>query len=337
MKEGMFYRKKEDRTVECGLCNHRCIIKDGARGVCGVRENRDGALLSLVYGKCVSQGVDPIEKKPLYHFYPGSESFSIAAVGCNFRCRHCQNYGISQMPRDRGAIVGDDVTPEKIVAAAQYHECASISYTYTEPTIYYEYAYDIAALAHERNIRNVFVTNGYITSEALRHIRPFLDAANVDLKSFSEGFYREVCGARLQPVLDSLKLYKELGIWVEVTTLIIPTYNDSESELKEIAGFIASLGAETPWHISAYYPTYKLTDQSRTPVETLRRAREIGLAAGLRYVYVGNVWGEKGENTYCYSCGSLLIERRGFIISCYRITNNACPECGSAIDGVGLS
>ena len=258
MKEAMFYLKEEEGSVRCVLCNHRCLIKDGKRGICSVRENSGGTLYSLVYGKCISQSIDPIEKKPLYHFSPGTGSFSVATVGCNFQCKHCQNYSISQMPGDQGEIRGEHVSPEKIVEAAKRSQCTSIAYTYTEPTIYYEYAYDIAALAHKQEIKNVFVTNGYTSSDALRHIHPFLDGANVDLKSFSDEFYRKICGARLQPVLDSLMLYKELGIWLEITTLLIPTYNDSDHELQSIAEFIVGLGRHIPWHISAYYPTYKL-------------------------------------------------------------------------------
>lgn len=333
----MFYKKEAERAVRCALCNHRCLIKDGEKGICSVRENRSGTLYSLVYGQCISQAVDPIEKKPLYHFYPGTGSFSIATVGCNFRCKHCQNYGISQMPGDLGAITGKYVSPEKIVEAAKRSQCTSIAYTYTEPTIYYEYAYDIALLSNEHGLKNVFVTNGYISPEPLRQIQPFLDAANVDLKSFSDEFYRKVCGARLQPVLDILTLYKDLGIWLEITTLLIPTYNDSEYELESIAEFIAGLGRHIPWHISAYYPTYKLKNQPRTSAQALRRAREIGLEAGLRYVYVGNVPGDFGENTYCYSCGKLLIERAGFGIGHYHMFNARCPECNAAIDGIGLA
>ena len=302
-----------------------------------VLENRDGTLFSLVYGCCISQSVDPIEKKPLYHFHPGSASFSLATVGCNFQCKHCQNHSISQLPREQKKIMGDHVSPHKIVEAAKFYNCTSIAYTYTEPTIYYEYAYDIAVLAHEAKIANIFVTNGYTAPEALRHIQPYLDGANVDLKSFSDEFYQKICGARLQPVLESLRLYKELGIWLEITTLIIPGYNDSDEELKKIADFICSLGVEIPWHISAYYPTYRLTDQPRTSVQTLRRARQIGLEAGLRYVYEGNIPGEKGENTYCYSCGSLLIERSGFSISQQKVKESMCPACGAKIDGIGLS
>jgi len=336
MKEALFYQKLENNEVKCGLCSHRCLIKEGKRGICGVRENQRGVLYSLVYGKCISQAIDPIEKKPLYHFYPGSSSFSIATVGCNFSCLHCQNYSISQMVRNQGKIIGDYVFPFEIVKAAKNYHCTSISYTYTEPTIFYEYAYEIAVLAHSQGIKNVFVTNGYTTPEALRYIQPYLDAANVDLKSFSDKFYKNICGARLQPVLDALQEYKKLGIWLEITTLIIPTYNDSEEELRKIAEFIFQLGPEIPWHISAFYPTYKLTEPPRTSVFILRKAREIGLDVGLRYVYEGNVPGEMGENTYCYSCKALLIERRGFTISQYYIKDKKCPKCGANIDGVGL-
>jgi len=257
-------------------------------------------------------------------------------VGCNFRCKHCQNYSISQVAREEKEILGPYVSPEKIVQATQSCHSRSIAYTYTEPTIFYEYAYDIAVLAHEHRVNNIFVTNGYITPEALRHLHPVLDAANVDLKSFSDEFYRKICGARLQPVLESLRLYKELGIWLEITTLIIPTYNDSDRELNAIAEFIVSLGPDTPWHISAYHPTYKLNDQPRTPLPVLQRARELGVKAGLRYVYEGNVRDEKGENTYCYSCGSDLIKRTGFRVTHYRLKNGACVDCGTKIDGVGL-
>lgn len=336
MKEALFYRKEDGNDVRCALCHHRCLIHDGRRGICGVRENQGGILYSLVYGKCISQAVDPVEKKPLFHFYPGSTSFSIATVGCNFSCKHCQNYSISQMVRDYGKIIGDDIPPHEIVAAAKKYQCVSISYTYTEPTVFFEYAYDIAVSAHEQGLKNIFVTNGYTTPEALRHIQPYLDGANVDLKSFSDSFYKTICGARLEPVLESLRLYKQLGIWLEITTLIIPTYNDSDEELEKIADFIFHLDPDIPWHISAYYPTYKLNDQPRTSIQILRKAREIGRKAGLRYVYEGNVPGETGENTYCYSCGRLLIERKGFSIARYKIKEGRCPDCRAHIAGTGL-
>ena len=286
------------------------------------------------YGKVISCAVDPIEKKPLFNFLPGSKSYSIATVGCNFRCDNCQNYDISQIPKARNIIVGQEASPEEIVLAAKQSNCASISYTYSEPTIFFEYAYDIAKLAKKEGIKNVFVTNGYITPEALHEISPYLDAANIDLKSFSEDFYMKRCGAHLQHILDSIKLYKSLGIWTEITTLIIPSLNDSEEELKKIARFIKELGEETPWHISQFHPTYKLIDLPRTPVTTLRKAREIGLDAGLKYVYEGNVPGETGENTYCPKCKKPLIRRFGYQIQENKIKNSKCTYCGTKIDGV---
>jgi pyruvate formate lyase activating enzyme len=337
MKEAMFYDKVADGKVRCGLCRFRCLISDGQRGICGVRENQGGVLYTLVYGKAIAEHVDPIEKKPLFHFMPGSKSYSIATVGCNFRCLHCQNYSISQVSRTRSSISGADLAPEDIVKNALAAGCSSISYTYTEPTIFYEYAYDTAVLASKAGLKNIFVTNGYITPEALAHIRPYLDAANIDLKGFSEKFYREVVHATLKEVLDSILEYKKLGIWIELTTLIIPNHNDSDDEFRAIARFIAEkVGIETPWHVSQFYPTYKLTDQPRTPVATLRRARQIGLDAGLRYVYEGNVPGEGGENTYCPNCKELLIQRYGFYIETNRIAAGKCPHCAFELDGVWL-
>ena len=336
MKEAMFYEKLGNKVVKCNLCSHRCSrIADSKRGICGVRENKDGKLFSLVYGRVAARSVDPIEKKPLFHFLPGSRSYSIATVGCNFRCRNCQNFDISQLPKERNIIVGQDVSPEEIVSAAKRNNCKSIAYTYSEPTIFFEYAYDIAKHAKKEGIKNVFVTNGYITPEALQEISPYLDAANIDLKSFSDDFYQKNCGARLNPVLDSIRLYKSLGIWTEITTLIIPTLNDTEEELHKIAEFIKKeVGEDTPWHITQFHPTYKLIDLPRTPVKILRRAREIGLEAGLRYVYEGNVPGENGENTYCHNCGKLLIHRFGYQIIENKIKNSACTYCGAKIDGI---
>ena len=334
MKEAMFYDKVNGK-VKCKLCRHNCLISEDKRGICGVRENRGGKLYSLVYGKLVARHVDPIEKKPLYHFYPGSSAYSIATVGCNFSCKHCQNYDISQPPRETGEIFGQDFSPEEVVAEAKEYKCRIIAYTYTEPTIFYEHAYETAKLASKEGIKNVFVTNGYTSEEALREISPYLDAANIDLKAFTDKFYREICGARLEPVLETIKLYKELGIWIEVTTLIIPTLNDSEEELRKIAEFIKGVGDEIPWHVSAFYPTYKLMNISRTPLETLRRAYEIGVEAGLKYVYQGNV-GE-GENTYCYNCGKLLIRRYYNATMENRITEDSkCYNCNAEIHGVGL-
>jgi pyruvate formate lyase activating enzyme len=336
MKEALFYEKLDNHAVQCHLCAHHCVIARGKRGICGVRENRGGILCTLVYGRTIAENIDPIEKKPLFNFLPGSKSFSIATAGCNFRCLHCQNHDISQMPRNRDAIMGKNLSPDDIVSLAKQYGCESISYTYTEPTIYYEYACDTAKRASAEGIKNVFVTNGYITEEPLRAISPYLDAANIDLKSFTEGFYKKICGAKLQPVLDAIKLYRDLNIWIEITTLIIPTHNDSTPELEQIASFIKDLGTDIPWHITAFHPTYRLTDQAPTPVSALMQARDIGIRAGLRYVYVGNVPGERGENTYCYNCGELLIERYGFKIITNSISDAQCPKCQVKIDGVGV-
>ena len=334
MKEARLYEKLEGRKVRCFTCAHGCTIAEGKRGICGVRENRDGVLYSLVYGKAIALHVDPIEKKPLFHFYPGTRSFSVATVGCNMRCLNCQNADISQMPRDGKPIQGQDVPPETVVQAALEHRCRTIAYTYTEPAVFWDYAYDTAKLVHEKGIQNIFVTNGYLSEASLEEISPYLDGANVDLKSFKETTYKEVCGARLQPVLDTIRRMKTLGIWVEVTTLLIPQLNDSEGELKEIAGFIRDVDPGIPWHISRFYPTYRMLDRPATKVDALQKARRIGLDTGLRYVYTGNVPGEEGESTFCYGCGARLIHRWGFQVMGNRLVDGKCPECGTGIDGV---
>lgn len=338
MKEGMFYVKKEEKKVRCFLCNHTCLILPDKRGLCGVRENRDGTLFSLSYGKVVAHHIDPIEKKPLFHFYPSSSSYSIAAVGCNFRCAFCQNFEISQLPKDYGPVTGEPIPPEDIVTAAARTRCLSISYTYTEPTIFFEYAYDVARLAEPKGIKNVFVSNGYMGKESLDTIKPYLHAANIDLKAFTEKFYRETCGAKLKPVLENLKAIKEMGVWLEITTLIIPTLNDSDQELRDIANFIKNeLGPETPWHVSRFYPTYKMTDIRPTAVQTVLRARDIGLDAGLYYVYSGNIPGQGGESTFCYNCKTLLIDRVGFTVTQTELKQGKCPKCDAQVYGVGLS
>jgi pyruvate formate lyase activating enzyme len=336
LKEAMFYEKLDNNRVNCNLCSHRCKnIDTSQRGLCGVRENINGKLFSLVYARLVARSVDPIEKKPLFHFLPGSLSYSISTVGCNFRCDNCQNFDISQMPRERKTIIGQETPPEVVVLAAKQNGCKSIAYTYTEPTIFFEYALDVAKLAKKEGLKNVFVTNGYITEEPLQEIAPYLDASNIDLKSFSDDFYRKHCGARMQPVLDCIKLHKKLGIWLELTTLVIPTLNDSEKELHQIAAFIKDeIGPETPWHVSGFHPMYKLLDVSSTPVETLQKARQIGLETGLKYVYVGNVPGENGESTFCPNCGKTLIHRLGYRINENQIEGSRCPFCGAIIDGV---
>lgn len=337
MHEARFYQKdmSEDGSVRCRLCAHHCHIKSGQRGLCQVRENRDGVLYSLVYGKLVSENIDPIEKKPIFHLLPGSTSYSISTVGCNFRCRHCQNYGISQYSgRHGGTIPGRERSPAEVVAEAGKAGCASISYTYVEPTIFYEFALDTARLAFEQGIRNIFVSNGYTGAEATREIAPVLTANNIDLKAFSDRFYQEVCGAKLRPVLETIRLMKELGVWVEITTLVIPGWNDSDDELTAIADFIHSIDPEMPWHVTAFHPTYKMIDRPPTPAATLKKAREVGLAAGLKFVYTGNLPGDEGENTSCPNCRETLIARTGFWSRPVGLTGDSCRACGSRIPGI---
>jgi pyruvate formate lyase activating enzyme len=334
IKEAMLYEKLTDKRVHCNLCAHRCTIKPDKRGICGVRENKDGMLYSLVYGTLVAEHIDPIEKKPFFHVYPGSKSYSIAAVGCNFNCEFCQNHEISQMPRSTLMIAGEEVSPADIVERAKKSGSATIAYTYTEPTIYFEMAYETAVLAEEQGIKNVFVTNGFMTTEAIETIRPYLIAANVDLKSFRDDFYKKQCGAHLKPVLESLRKMKEMGIWLEITTLLIPSLNDTDKELEDIAGFIASLDKETPWHISRFHPQFKMMDTPATPVYSLHRAVEIGRQAGLKYVYSGNVPGDEGESTYCSNCRNRIIERYGFQIMSTDFKGNKCNRCGTELEGI---
>jgi len=337
IKEAMLYERLEGGSVHCFLCAHQCRIGLSKFGACGVRQNIDGKLNTLVYAEAIAANIDPIEKKPLYHFFPGTASYSIATAGCNFKCGFCQNWQISQVSKRAGSGAGDSLgyklLPEDIVKKAKLGGSKSISYTYTEPTIFFEYAYETAKLAKEEGLYNVFVTNGYMTKEALEAINPYLDAANVDLKSFREEFYAENCQGYLQPVLDSIKLMKDLSVWVEVTTLVIPGQNDSERELKDIAEFIANTGREIPWHISRFHPDYKFVDRNTpTPIETLKMAYEAGKAAGLRYVYLGNVLEE--TDTYCYNCGKSLVKRAGLGISENNIKNSKCTFCGVVVDGV---
>ncbi len=335
MYQAKFWENVEDQKVHCFLCAHECKIDPGKRGLCHVRENQDGILYSLNYGKVIAEHIDPIEKKPLFHFLPGTRSYSIATVGCNFMCLHCQNYDISQYPRVHGGkILGDERDPEAIVAYALGSHSASISYTYTEPTIFFEYAQDVARLAREHNLRNVFVSNGFMTEASATALAEFIDADNVDLKSMRDDFYRKVCKARLQPVLDTITRLQQKGVWVEVTTLVIPGHNDSDAELTEIANFIKGVSPTIPWHVTAFHPTFKMMDRPATPAATLVHAREIGLKAGLRYVYVGNIPGDGGENTYCYACQELLIERLGYTIRRYNLKDGRCPKCQAEIDGV---
>ena len=334
MKEAMLYRRLDDQKVHCNLCHHRCRISDSKFGICGVRQNRGGSLYTHAYGKVVAANVDPIEKKPLYHFLPGSTSFSVAATGCNFQCGFCQNWQISQAPRAKKSdMPGRDLTPADIVRQAEAYECRSISYTYTEPTIFFEYAYDTAILARQAGIFNVFVTNGFMTPEALESVAPYLDACNVDLKSFQEEFYQKVCHGRLQPVLDSIRHMKSLGIWVEVTTLVVPGSNDDVNELRDIARFIAKTDVDIPWHISRFHPDYQFSAAEATPLDVLEKAYALGKSEGLRYVYLGNVPG-KSIDSQCPHCLQTVVRRSGNHTTTKLTREGECPQCGAQIAGV---
>jgi pyruvate formate lyase activating enzyme len=332
-----FFESFDDGSVKCNLCSHRCLIKEGRLGICGVRANQSGALETLIYGRLVARHIDPIEKKPLFHFYPGSLSFSIAAVGCNFKCAFCQNSHIAKMPAiGNGKIAGDVCHPEDLVQAALDGGCKSISHTYTEPTVNFEFVLETARLAVEKGLKNVFVTNGFITRESMEALSPYLHGANVDLKSFSDDFYKKICGARLSPVKERLLHMKELGLFFEVTTLIIPGLNDDPEELFALASFLArELGEHTPWHISRFHPAFQMTQVRPTPESVLLDVRKIGIKAGLKYIYIGNAPGLGMEQTFCHVCGKKIIERDGFFIDRYLIENGRC-HCGAKIPGVGM-
>jgi pyruvate formate lyase activating enzyme len=332
MKEAMFWEPMDGHQVQCNLCQHRCAIQPGKRGICCVRENRSGVLYSLVYGKAAAQAVDPIEKKPLYHFLPGTDSFSVATQGCNFKCLHCQNCHLSQVSADESFSEETNIGPDQIEKSAREYGCQSISYTYTEPTVFLEYVYDTAQIAARNGLKNALVTNGYTTPEALRQVAPYIDAANIDLKFFRDDLYRKICGARLQRVLDTIETYWELGIWIEITTLIIPDHNDSEDQLLGIAKFITGLSPHIPWHISAFYPMHKLTHVPPTPLSVLKRARDIGRAQGLKHIYIGNV--SERSDTLCPECRAVLIERGRFRVLSNQMNRGRCPKCHTEIAGV---
>ena len=321
MREASLYRKMPGKAVSCFLCQRRCYLKDGEKGFCHVRQNIAGKLCSLNYGKCVSYCNDPIEKKPFYHFMPGSSVFSFAAAGCNFRCEHCQNWEISQ-PAE---IFGQELPPEKLVQLALAHRSAGMAYTYTEPTIFYEYAEEAAKLAHKKNMYNVFVTNGYMTPEAIDGAK-WLDAARVDLKAFSDKFYKDVCGdAHLEPVLKSIKLLHS-KMHIELITLLIPTLNDSDEELRALSRWVKELDAGIPMHFTGYMPANRMAIPA-TPGSTLLRARKIAMEEGLKYVYTGNRPGDGGENTICPKCGAVAVERLGFEVVENRLAGGKCPKC----------
>ncbi|MEK0338085.1 MAG: AmmeMemoRadiSam system radical SAM enzyme [Nitrosopumilus sp.] len=350
MHEAILYKRLDNNKVQCTACKQNCIIPKNNIGICGVRQNKDGKLYLLVYGKASSYNIDPIEKKPLYHFMPSTEIFSIGTVGCNFSCDFCQNWDTSQITKElKNKLLkekkiadidveiskfGYQLPPEKIVEICIEKNIPSIAYTYNEPTVFFEYAYDTAKLAHEKGIKNVFVTNGYETEEALKLLKPYLNAMNIDLKSFNDEFYKKLCKARLQPVLETIKLAHKLGIWIEITTLIIPGKNDSDEELKKIANFIVNINKNIPWHIIAFHPDYKMTDISSTSLNTLQKAYNIGKKAGLNYVYTGNILDDEHSNTYCPKCSTLLIKRSGYSISIENFENGKCNKCSEKIAGI---
>lgn len=336
-KEAVLWEKAPDDKVQCYLCSHRCRISKGKLGACAVRKNEDGVLYSLNYDKVCAANVDPVEKKPLFHYYPGSTSFSISAPGCNFRCVFCQNWQISQAALE-GTLRGRAYAPKEIVHAAEYDGCRSIAYTYTEPTVFMELCRDCGMEARRRGIANVFVSNGYMTREAVEFCRDWLDAINVDLKAFTEDFYRDFCRAKLAPVLETIRyIAKETNIWMEITTLIVPGENDGEDELRQIADFIVSqAGPHVPWHVSRFYPQYRMDHKEPTHAAKLETAYQIGRAAGLHYVYVGNLPGARTESTFCSHCDKLLIERIGYKVVNNFLYNGQCPECKTDCAGVGM-
>lgn len=333
MKEALLYKKNDDGTVQCRLCAHNCTLKDSQSGVCRVRKNIKGELFSLNYDRIAAVHNDPIEKKPLYHFLPGSSSYSIATMGCNFKCRFCQNHSLS-MVEDEHAIYGEKTAPEKIVAAALKYGSKSISYTYSEPTVFFELMIETARLAKEKNLKNVMVTNGFMSREALEMMAPYLDAANVDLKAFSENFYKKYSGARLAPVLDTIKGMKEKGTWIELTTLLIPDLNTDQEEIEKLISFIAELDPQIPWHVSRFFPNYRLLDKPITDTKMIFSALETARQMGLKYLYGGNIASDKWSNTYCPSCGALLVERSGYYTTLPGISAGECTQCREKIPGV---
>ena len=334
MKEALLYEKLKNKLVHCYLCNHHCKIANQKFGFCGVRQNIDGILYIHVYARPTAMHIDPIEKKPLYHFFPGSAAFSISTIGCNFRCGFCQNWEISQgSVRDGADLSTEEFLPEEVVKAALKNNCKSISYTYTEPTIFFEYAYETAKLAKEKGLYNNFVTNGYMTEDALTMIKSYLDAANVDLKFFKDSSYQKICKGSLEPVLNSIRVMRKLNIWVEITTLVIPGENDSREELTDIAQFIAGVDTNIPWHVSRFHPDYKFTNYKPTPEATLKKAQEIGYKSGLNYIYIGNVIGF-GNDTHCHNCKKLLVKREVFSVLENNITQGKCVYCNAVIPGV---
>ncbi|MBU0629164.1 MAG: AmmeMemoRadiSam system radical SAM enzyme [Nanoarchaeota archaeon] len=333
MKEALYYKKLKNKVVNCNLCPTNCVIKPGNFGNCGARKNVDGELFSMIYGKPVSVNVDPIEKKPLYHFFPGSYSLSVGTLGCNLHCLHCQNYDISQAKADGFSV--NEVMPEEIIETALRNNCKSISYTYNEPTINYEYVLETVKLARKKGLKNVMVTNGYINIEPLRDLYPYIDAANIDLKSIDGEFYKKICSVRLNPILDAIGEIKKSGTWVELTNLIIPRHNDSKKQIEKLVLWVKrNLSDRVPLHFSAFYPTYKMLDEPRTSDKTLIMARRVALDTGLKYVYIGNSSLNGAGDTLCPKCRKLMVKRDWFKVSSNKISGNLCPYCNEKIEGV---
>jgi pyruvate formate lyase activating enzyme len=332
MKEAQLYTRLEDQKVHCHLCAHSCRIQKDRFGFCAVRQNINGILYTHNYGRLVAANIDPIEKKPLYHFLPGTKTFSIACGGCNFRCGFCQNWEISQLDFIN-QHPGDDFSAENVVNLARQNNCQAIAYTYTEPTIYFEFALEVMKLAKVAGLRNIFVTNGYMSKESISLLKSYLDAANIDLKFFKESSYQEICSSSLAPVLDSIRLLHDAGVWIEITTLVIPGENDTPGELSGIAKFIATVDKNIPWHVSRFHPDYRFNSYPVTPDATLRIAQDLGKGHGLRYIYAGNVSGW-GQETLCAQCGRPLIKRAGFDITETHIFDNKCKFCTARLPGV---
>jgi pyruvate formate lyase activating enzyme len=331
--EALFWEQAGEGKVKCVLCPRECEVADVERGYCGVRENQGGQYQTLVYGALCSANVDPIEKKPLFHYLPGTTAFSIATAGCNIECKFCQNWQISQFrPEQVGSV---NVPPSRLVTTCRAHESPTIAYTYSEPVIFYEYMHDAAALARTHGIGSVMISNGYIQEEPLRQLCQHLTGVKIDLKAFTERFYSELCAGELKPVLNTLEILKDVGIWFELVVLIIPTHNDSPSEIEQMSRWVVKqLGPDVPMHFTRFHPTYRVTNLPATPVSTLARCREIALEAGVRYAYAGNVPMHPGENTYCHGCDKELIRRVGYRIKSNKITDGKCPKCNTIIPGV---
>ena len=327
-KEAMLWESLDKNRVRCHVCAHQCTISEGKRGICRVRENQNGTLYTLIYNSVSSMNIDPIEKKPLFHFHPGSNVFSLGTVSCNFRCKHCQNYGIATA--DVGEVSTREITPEESVELARQYGCGGIAWTYNEPTIWFEYTYDSARLAKQAGLYTVYVTNGYLSEKALSTIAPYLDAANVDVKAFDDEHYKHTNNARLNPVLRTCERIKQQGIHLEITYLVIPGYNDDHDELRQFSEWALGIGADVPVHFSRFYPHYQMTDVPPTPVKTLEEAHRIARECGIQHVYIGNVYGHRYENTYCPKCNTLLIERHGYNVINH-LTKNSCPKCGCSI------